>query len=99
VTAKTGDDEVILRVFENKISLSRTAAEQTATAVRRAILDRGRARIVVATGTSQLDFLDALTKAENIDWQLVEMFHHDVRDPRVGSVRQRSMHFPLADSP
>jgi glucosamine-6-phosphate deaminase len=68
---------VIVRVFEDKISLSATAAEQAATAMRRAILDRGRARIVVATGTSQLDFLDALTKAENIDWQRVEMFHLD----------------------
>jgi glucosamine-6-phosphate deaminase len=68
---------VIVRVFEDKLSLSGTAAEHAATAVRRAILDRGRARIVAATGTSQLDFLDTLTKAENIDWQRVEMFHLD----------------------
>jgi glucosamine-6-phosphate deaminase len=68
---------LIVRVFEDKLSLSAAAAEQAATAVRRAILGRGPARIVVATGTSQLDFLDALTKAENIDWQRVEMFHLD----------------------
>lgn len=68
---------MIVRVFEEKISLSAIAAEQAATAIRRAILDRGRARIVAATGTSQLDFLDALTKAENIDWKRVEMFHLD----------------------
>ncbi len=72
-----GDHEVIVRVFEEKISLSATAAEQAATAIRRAILDCGWARIVVATGMSQLDFLDALTKAENIDWKRVEMFHLD----------------------
>jgi glucosamine-6-phosphate deaminase len=68
---------VIVRVFEDKRSLSKAAAEQASTAVRRAILDRGCARIIVATGTSQLDFLDALTSAENIDWQRVEMFHLD----------------------
>jgi glucosamine-6-phosphate deaminase len=68
---------VILRVFEDKISLSIAAAEQAAAAVRRAILDRGRARIIAATGISQVDFLDALTKAKNIDWQRVEMFHLD----------------------
>ena len=68
---------MIVRVFEDKLSLSVAAAEQAAAAMRRAILDRGRARIVVATGTSQLDFLDALTKAENIDWQQIEMFHLD----------------------
>jgi glucosamine-6-phosphate deaminase len=68
---------LIVKVFEDKLSLSATAAEQAATALRRAILDRGRARIVVATGTSQLDFLDALTKTESVDWQQVEMFHLD----------------------
>jgi glucosamine-6-phosphate deaminase len=68
---------VIVRVFEDKISLSRAAADQASAAVRREILDRGCARIIVATGASQLDFLDALTKAENIDWQRVEMFHLD----------------------
>jgi glucosamine-6-phosphate deaminase len=68
---------VIVRVFEDKLSLSTTAAEQGARAMRRAILEDGRARIVVATGTSQLDFLDALTKTENIDWQRVEVFHLD----------------------
>jgi glucosamine-6-phosphate deaminase len=64
-------------VFEDKISLSRAAAEQASTVVRRAIADHGRARIIVATGTSQLDFLDALTNEENIDWPRVEMFHLD----------------------
>src|SRR5712691_4646727 len=68
---------VIVRVFEDKHSLSQAAAEQASAALRRAILDRGCARIIVATGTSQLDFLDALTNAKNIDWQRVEMFHLD----------------------
>jgi glucosamine-6-phosphate deaminase len=68
---------VLVRVFEDKPILSQAAAEQASTAIRRAILDRGRARIIVATGTSQLDFLDALTSAQNIDWQRVEMFHLD----------------------
>jgi len=68
---------VIVKVFEDKLSLSLAAAKQAANVVRRAILDRGRARIIAATGASQLDFLDALTRAENIDWQQVEMFHLD----------------------
>ncbi len=68
---------MVVRVFENKLSLSRAAAEQASVALRRAIRDRGRARIIVATGNSQLEFLSALTKAESIDWQRVEMFHLD----------------------
>jgi len=68
---------VILKVFEDKVSLSRAAAEQAAATIRRAIGERGLARIVVATGTSQIAFLEELTKVHGIDWRRVEMFHLD----------------------
>jgi glucosamine-6-phosphate deaminase len=68
---------VIVKVFEDKHSLSEAAAEQASAAMRRAILGRGCARIIVATGASQLDFLDALAGAKTIDWRQVEMFHLD----------------------
>jgi glucosamine-6-phosphate deaminase len=68
---------VIISVFKDKRALSQAAAEQATGALRTAILHRGLARIVVATGASQLEFLDALTKREDIDWQRVEMFHLD----------------------
>jgi glucosamine-6-phosphate deaminase len=68
---------VILKVFENKESLSRAAAEHAAAAIRRAIAERERARIVAATGASQIAFLEALTAANGIDWRRVEMFHLD----------------------
>ena len=72
-----GDRTVIVKVFEDKRALSRVAAEQAAVALRRAIQEHGQARIIAATGASQLDFLDLLTKKENIEWQRVEMFHLD----------------------
>src|ERR1700730_3190818 len=68
---------MIVRLFEDKNLLAKTAAEQAATAIRRAVGDIGQARIVVATENSQLEFLDALSKSEGIDWQRVEMFHLD----------------------
>lgn len=68
---------MILKVFEDKVSLSRAAAEQAAASIRRAIGERGLARIVAATGTSQIAFLDELTNAGGIDWERVEMFHLD----------------------
>jgi glucosamine-6-phosphate deaminase len=68
---------MIVRIFENKSSLAKAAAEQAATTVRRAIDERGGARIIAATGTSQIEFLDALTRADKIDWRQVEMFHLD----------------------
>jgi glucosamine-6-phosphate deaminase len=68
---------MIVRVFEDKVSLSRAAGEHAAGAMRRAIAARGLVRIVVATGTSQIAFLEQLTKTEEIDWKHVEMFHLD----------------------
>jgi glucosamine-6-phosphate deaminase len=68
---------VIVKVFEDKELLSRAAAEKAAAAIRRAIAERGSARIVAATGASQIAFLEDLTKAEEIDWGRVEMFHLD----------------------
>lgn len=68
---------MIVRIFDGPLSLNAAAAAHAANVIRSAILDRGCARIVVATGASQMDFLDALTKAGNIDWQRVEMFHLD----------------------
>ncbi|HET8921599.1 MAG TPA: glucosamine-6-phosphate deaminase [Candidatus Acidoferrum sp.] len=69
--------ELLVRVFEDENSLSKAAAEQASAALRRAISERGCARIVVATGTSQIAFLEALTRAENVNWKQVEMFHLD----------------------
>jgi glucosamine-6-phosphate deaminase len=68
---------MLLRMFEDKPTLGRAAAEQAATAIRRAIADRGAARIIAATAASQLEFLDALTSAAGIDWGKVEVFHLD----------------------
>ena len=68
---------MLLRVFPDKSTLGRAAAEQAATAIRRAVSERGRARIIAATAASQLEFLDALTKAAGVDWTKVEVFHLD----------------------
>jgi glucosamine-6-phosphate deaminase len=68
---------MLLKVFDDKITLGRAAAEQAANAIRRATSERGKARIIAATAASQLEFLDALTKAPGIDWTRVEAFHLD----------------------
>ena len=65
----------MLQVFNDNKSLSKAAADQAASAIREAILLNGKARIIAATGTSQFEFLDALTRQEGIDWGKVEAFH------------------------
>jgi glucosamine-6-phosphate deaminase len=70
---------MVIKIYEDKTSLGRAAAEQAATSLRAAIKGRGRggARIIAATGASQFEFLDALTAMPGIDWPRVEMFHLD----------------------
>ena len=68
---------MITKVYENKKSLGLAAAGQAAISLRKAIDERGRARIIAATGASQFEFLDALTDTLQIDWSRVEMFHLD----------------------
>ena len=66
-----------IKVFSSKATLAQAAAEHAAAIIRNAISQHGDARIIAATGASQFDFLNALTKITDIDWDRVEMFHLD----------------------
>jgi glucosamine-6-phosphate deaminase len=68
---------MLLKIFNDRIRLGQAAAEQATAAIRRALAERGHARIIAATAASQLEFLDALTKTPEIDWPRVEAFHLD----------------------
>lgn len=68
---------MLLRVFKDSTALARAAAEQAAASIRNAIAASGCCRVVLATGTSQFEFLEFLTKADEIDWKKVEAFHLD----------------------
>ena len=65
------------KIFVDKQSLGRAAATDAARVLLNAIHDHGSVRIVVATGASQFEFLDALTATPNLDWARVEVFHLD----------------------
>lgn len=68
---------MILRVFADKGALGRAAAADAARLIRQAIDERGAARILVATGESQIGFLAALVGSPGIAWPKVEVFHLD----------------------
>src|ERR1700719_1499456 len=68
---------MVIKSFQDKREMARAAAEEAASAIRQAIQTRGRARIIAATGSSQFEFLEALTSLPGIDWKRVEMFHLD----------------------
>jgi glucosamine-6-phosphate deaminase len=65
------------KIFDDRNALGQAAANQAAAAIRNAIRERGKARIVAATAASQKEFLEALTSAPGIDWLNVEVFHLD----------------------
>jgi glucosamine-6-phosphate deaminase len=68
---------VQLKVFENKDSLAEAASRHAKASLEDAIVNRGEARLIAATGASQFEFLEALTALSDIDWNRVEMFHLD----------------------
>jgi len=66
-----------LRLEPDRRAISSAAARDAAASVRNVIAQKGKARIVAATGASQLDFLQELTSQPGVDWQHVELFHLD----------------------
>jgi glucosamine-6-phosphate deaminase len=66
-----------IRIEPDKRSLGRHAAEEGATAIREAIARDGAAAIILATGASQFEMLDALVTEPGVDWSRVTVFHLD----------------------
>jgi glucosamine-6-phosphate deaminase len=66
-----------LRLFPDSVAMGAAAAERAAAIMTAAIAERGRARIIAATGASQFTFLAALVARSDVDWSRVELFHLD----------------------
>ena len=67
----------MIRVLDTPAALAAAAAHDAAGRIRNAITQHGRARIIAATGASQIAFLDALVREPGVEWDKVEMFHLD----------------------
>ena len=65
-----------IRVCKDRYELGRSAAAYTALLLRKAIEEKGGARLVLSTGASQFDTLASLIQ-EGVEWEKVEMFHLD----------------------
>lgn len=65
-----------IRILKNAEELGRQAATYAASIINDSIRNNGKARIVLSTGASQFETLEALVGQE-IDWSKVEMFHLD----------------------
>jgi len=68
---------MIVRPSATRQAMARAASVHAAAAIQRAIASYGRARIIVATGASQIEFLEDLTANPQVDWPRVTLFHLD----------------------
>ena len=66
-----------VNVLPSKPVSGAAAAKHAAKSLQAALAKSETARIIAATGASQLDFLQFLTATPGIDWPRVEMFHLD----------------------
>lgn len=66
-----------VKVFPSKAAAGAAAAEEAAESLLRALAHHNHARMIVATGNSQLDTVGALSRRNGIDWSRVEVFHMD----------------------
>jgi glucosamine-6-phosphate deaminase len=64
-------------VYEDRKIMGKAAASVIAAEIRRAIQERGKANVILASAPSQNEFLATLAEAPDIDWSRVVAFHLD----------------------
>ncbi len=65
-----------VRIFETKEEMGRVAAAEGAAAIRAALDERSAANMILATGASQFEMLDALAR-EDLDFSRIHCYHLD----------------------
>jgi len=64
-------------VSQDKRESGQKAAAHGARLIGETLAEKGTANIILATGASQFEMLEALTATEDIDWSAITMFHLD----------------------
>jgi len=85
-------DRMPVHVFATNAALGRRAADDLAAILRAAISERDEASVILATGNSQLKFMEALRVLPGIEWDKVVVFH---MDEYLGMSDQHPASFPL----
>jgi len=66
-----------VRIYDSKGAVGVAAAEDLARILQTAIEEDGEASVILATGNSQLSFMEALRYKRDIAWDKVTVFHMD----------------------
>lgn len=66
-----------VEIYPNLDEMGQAAAAHTADILIQAVMQNGSARVIIATGNSQLSFIRALANFNRIQWDRITVFHMD----------------------
>lgn len=112
-TAKYG--ALPVQIYSSNNALGAAAARDAAQALKQVVAQRGAANLMVATGNSQLSFLQALGNDPSIPWPSITIFHMDeykgiaadhsasfrryIRENLARRVNAKAVHYIAGDAP
>lgn len=70
-------NSLTVKIFPNQESLAEAAAAETGTYLNHLLNTQPTARLILATGNSQILFLSRLIESKAVDWDRIELFHMD----------------------
>jgi glucosamine-6-phosphate deaminase len=70
-------DALSVRLYETKAELSQDVAHLAQRYLQDTLNQQGTAAVILATGNSQIQFLEALVALGGVDWSKVTLFHLD----------------------
>jgi glucosamine-6-phosphate deaminase len=70
-------EQLAVEIYADAVGMGRAAAAAVAPVIKKAIDEKGEARVILATGNSQFSFIEALVNEHDIPWDKVTGFHMD----------------------
>ncbi|MDZ8186167.1 MAG: glucosamine-6-phosphate deaminase [Nostoc sp. ChiSLP02] len=70
-------DELLVEIYNSEVEMAFSVAEITQKYLQQVLNEQDTATVLLATGNSQLKFLDALIKLGGVDWSRITLFHLD----------------------
>lgn len=108
-------DQMPVEIYPNNAALGAAAAARAAEILSAAVAAQGQARLVLATGNSQLTFHQALRALPGIPWERITVFHMDeyagmrpdhpasfrrfLQEKIIGAVRPAAFHGVQGEAP
>ncbi|MDZ8241347.1 MAG: glucosamine-6-phosphate deaminase [Nostoc sp. ChiQUE01a] len=70
-------DDLLVQIYNSEVEMAFSVAEITQQYLQQVLKEQDTAAVLLATGNSQLKFLDALIKLGGVDWSRITLLHLD----------------------